>query len=240
MKKKETGEYGRLEEQIGYCFKNQELLNMALTHPSYRFESDEVDFDNQRLEFLGDAVLGFLAAFHLYAEFTEVDEGQLTLGRSRITSGKALAEVATRIELGDYILMGKGERQSGGASRSSILADALEALIGAAYLDGEMGAAEIIFKRLIASTLEDVPEEGWKINPKGRLQEYSQKKFKDQPVYSLVKEDGPAHRKVFTCEARLLDGMNAKGRGRSKQQAEMDAASKLMQLINKPLRDINS
>ena len=131
--------YRKLERSIGYSFRKRKLLETALIHRSFRFETEGIDSDNQRLEFLGDAVLGFVAGAFVYKRFASKQEGFLTSLRSQIISGKALAEIATKLKLGEYLQVGKGEAKSGGRCRASTLADALEAVIGAAYLDGGIG-----------------------------------------------------------------------------------------------------
>lgn len=232
MKKEEKGDFTELEHKIGYGFKDKAMLRSALTHPSYRFENTDADTDNQRLEFLGDAALGFVAALHLYRVFGDVDEGELTLKRSRITSGKALAEIGGEIDLGRHVLMGKGELQSGGQTRESTLADAFEAIVGAGFLDGGMRAVQRIFNTLLRDRIEELDREDVVVNPKGRLQEYSQRVFKDQPEYSLKKEKGPAHRKTFICDVTLKDGSMAEGSGKTKQEAEAQAAHILIRRIH--------
>jgi ribonuclease-3 len=204
---------------------------MALTHRSYRFETEGIKDDNQRLEFLGDAVLGFAAAAFLYKKHMGRDEGDLTAYRSQTTSGKALAEVARTIDLGSYLRLGKGERTSGGHRRSSALADALEAVIGAAYLDGGMKAANKIFAKLFVPLLEALSGDVWEDNPKGKLQEVCQRKWRASPAYTVVKKAGPAHASVFTVEVVLGNGMKARGSGPNKRRAEMRAAANALKRV---------
>ena len=157
MFRRKKNPYKDLESRLGYSFKDRTLLRMALTHRSFRFETAGVEEDNQRLEFLGDAVLGCIAAAHVYGSLDEGDEGTMTRLRSQVTSGRALARIAKRLELSDELMVGVGEERSGGRKRSSALADALEAVIGAAYLDGGLRAAEKIFDE-IAIRRKHLPE----------------------------------------------------------------------------------
>lgn len=216
--------YAALERKIGYRFRRKHLLERALVHRSFRFESQDVTVDNQRLEFLGDAVLGFVAAAHLHDRFEDSDEGVLTAFRSQITSGKALASIASDIELGEHVRVGKGEERSGGRHRPSNLADCIEAVIGAAYIDGGIKAAQKIFKKLFIPCIEGLSGDVWEGNPKGKLQEYSQRTWRAGPRYRVRNTAGPAHATTFTVEVTLHDGTCAVGSGQSKQQAERQAA----------------
>lgn len=223
--------YKALEKAIGYRFRKRARLALALTHRSYRFENADVEEDNQRLEFLGDAVLGFAVAAHAYETNENHDEGVMTSLRSQVTSGQALATIARTLELGEYLLMGKGEQQSGGRARSSNLADALEALLGAAYQDGDMKAVRKIFKKVFVPELAALSGDVWASNPKGKLQEISQRRWKKSPVYHLRKETGPAHAAVFTVDVELDDGISATGEGRSKQNAQREAARQALKML---------
>lgn len=221
-----------LEKKIGYSFKKRALLKRALTHKSFRFEDKDTDHDNQRLEFLGDAVLGYAAASCLYESRPEDDEGVLTTLRSQTTSGKALSEIAVEIDLGKYLLMGKGERKSGGQQRPSNLADAVEAIMGAAYLDGGMKGFNKVFKKLVHPRIQALSGDIWVDNPKGKLQEHSQKTWKESPLYEVIEKKGPPHATVFNVKVSLPDGSTADGQGCSKQDAEADAASKVLSRIS--------
>lgn len=225
--------YKALQQKIGYRFRRKRTLEVALTHRSYRFENRDSNADNERLEFLGDAVLGFLAAAHLFGAYRGHDEGTLTMFRSRVTSGKALAEYAQLLDLGEYLQMGQGEDRSGGRSRRSNLANALEALIGAAYLDGGMRAAKKIFDNVIAPHVHANDEDIHAENPKGRLQELAQALWKKGPAYRVVSSEGPPHDTRFTVEVKIDDGSIATATGRSKQEAESRAAWDLLTRIEK-------
>ena len=223
-----TKEDRELEKKLGYRFRRYAWLLAALTHRSYRYEVSDVDVDNQRLEFLGDAVLGFLVAQYLFERYADRDEGFLTSLRSQAASGKALARIARDIELGRHVRMGKGEEASGGRKRRSTLADTLEALIGAAYQDGGLKAAQKILRTLFVPVLEDLSGDVFAHNQKGRLQEYAQRIWKAGPGYRLLRREGPAHASVFTVEVVLPDGRTALGQGTNKRQAEMRAAAAML------------
>ena len=216
--------YRELEKAIGYSFRKRRLLTSALTHRSYRFETPHVETDNQRLEFLGDAVLGFLAAAHIYHLFEHSQEGELTTARSRITSGKALSAVARDLDIGKHMHVGKGEDKSGGRRRSSTLADALEAIIGAAYVDGGIKSAEKVFKKIIAPLLETGQPDEWADNPKGQLQALSQSLWHESPHYQVVAHEGPAHAREFTVEVSIRNKSLGRGTGGNKRSAERYAA----------------
>lgn len=217
--------YDALEKSIGYAFRRPALLEAALTHRSYRFETRDVAADNQRLEFLGDAVLGLVVAAELYRAHSDEDEGTLTELRSRLTSGKALGETAERAGLGPFIMLGKGEEQAGGRQRHSLLADAMEAVIGAAFLDGGLKAAERIVRTLFVLSPAIAAKEDWQGNPKGKLQELAQRRYGRGPDYRRIAEDGPAHRKTFSVEV-LVDGVvMGAGTGMSRREAEVRAAA---------------
>ena len=216
--------YRDLEKEIGYSFRKRELIAAALTHRSYRFENHGVEFDNQRLEFLGDAVLGLVSAAHLYDKFVDADEGTLTHLRSSVANGKALAKVARRIRLGERLMLGKGEERSGGRNRDSNLADVLESVIGAVYVDGGFKAADKMIRKLIIPELDENRGDVWEQNPKGKLQEIAQRTWHCSPHYRSVGERGPSHARLFTVEVLLNDVAMGRGRGTSKREAETRAA----------------
>lgn len=228
----QRGAYKELEWTIGYRFRDKALLEMAVTHPSYRFESEGVEYDNQRLEFLGDAVLDLLLAESLYDALPSEAEGALTSARSRLASGRALAKHARRVGLGTFLRMGRGEEASGGRSRASSLADALEALIGAAYLDKGLKGARKLFECVFAPDWSVLAGDRLSDNPKGKLQEYAQAKWKRGPVYSVLKTEGPAHARVFSVAVRLPDGRKAQGTSGSKREAETLAAAAILKSLD--------
>jgi len=225
--------YKPLEKVLGYRFRKRKLLECALMHRSYRFENPDVTSDNQRLEFLGDAVLSLVSAAYLFGAHKDRDEGFLTALRSQTTSGKALAEIASGIELGNYIKMGKGEQRSGGHQRASNLADALESILGAAYLDGGVKAVNKIFKKVFIPEIDSLSGDVWAGNPKGELQEFTQRRWKYSPQYRVAEREGPAHQVTFVVEVLLPDKSRVKGRGPNKQDAEADAAAKALKKLKR-------
>ena len=219
-----------LEERIGYKFRNSLLLAEALTHPSLSHETQRYHFDNQRLEFLGDAVLQLVITEYLFRRFGSEAEGQLTKLRSRLVSREILKTHAAALDLGHYLLMGRGEEASGGRERTSTLADAFEALIGAIYLDGGLETAKKFILTQARADLEQVAEEPVDINPKGHLQELLQSISLRSPVYELISQSGPEHEKTFVVQAVWEGVVLGQGSGRSKKQAETAAAENALQL----------
>ncbi len=219
-----------LEERIGYKFRNPLLLAEALTHPSVAHEMQRKHFDNQRLEFLGDAVLQLVMTERLYRHFGEEAEGGLTKLRSRLVSGETLKTYAAAIDLGKYLLMGRGEEASGGRERTSTLADAFEALIGAIYLDSDLETARKFVLARAFDELQQIAEEPTDINPKGELQELLQSISPVSPVYETVSESGPEHEKTFVVRAVWEGNELGRGTGRSKKQAETAAAEDALEL----------
>ena len=209
-------------------FKDQELLKRALTHTSYANEHTTYDGtnmeDNERLEFLGDAILDFIAAKWLYHRFPDLDEGRLTSLRAALVRASTLAQFAESIQLSDYLLLGKGEAESGGRHRANILSDAFEALMGALYLDQGFDAVCAYFEQMIESIAPVVLNENLDRDAKSQLQEWSQANLSITPRYKLVSTEGPDHAKTFTVEVWIGDRVAAVGVGSSKQVAEQAAA----------------
>lgn len=200
-----------------------------MTHPSLGHETQRHHFDNQRLEFLGDAVLQLIITEHLYTLFPREAEGKLTKLRSRLVSREALRAHAAKLDLGQFLMMGRGEEASGGRERTSTLADALEALLGAIYLDTNLETARRFVITLAADDLAQLEVEPIDINPKGHLQEVLQAISPRSPAYELISESGPEHEKTFVVRV-LWEGMAlGEGSGRSKKQAETAAALQAMQ-----------
>ena len=219
-----------LEKAIGYRFKNISLLQNALAHSSYANERWHNSLmSNERLEFLGDSVLGMTVAEHLYRNFPERPEGELTRMRADMVCEQTLAAVADRIGLGQYLLLGHGEEQGGGRSRASILADAVEAIIAACYLDGGFACAEAFIRSYI---LCNVPAQRMhNMDYKTALQELVQRKKNQVLSYALVGESGPDHDKQFTVQVSLNGNVVGQGTGRSKKRAEQDAARMAMEKL---------
>ncbi len=222
-------EVNPLEERIGHKFRNPLLLAEALTHPSLGHETQRRHFDNQRLEFLGDAVLQLVITEKLFSLFGTEAEGRLTKLRSRLVSREALRCHAAALDLGRYLMMGRGEEASGGRERNSTLADAFEALIGALYLDSDLETVRRFILSEAAADLAQIAEEPTDVNPKGNLQELLQAISPRSPVYETVSQTGPEHEKTFVVRA-IWEGIAlGEGTGRSKKQAETAAAVAAME-----------
>ena len=217
-----------LERRIGYKFRNSLLLAEALTHPSLSFERKTFHFDNQRLEFLGDAVLQLVVTHHLYRLFPAFSEGQMTKLRSRIVSREGLKKHAVTLGLGDCLMLGRGEEANEGRVRASTLADAFEALVGAIYLDSDLETVRRFILRVAGDELGALAREPAEHNPKGELQEILQSISPSSPAYEVVSETGPDHHKEFICRV-LWEGKElGRGHGQSKKQAEINAAAEAL------------
>ena len=216
-----------LEQKLHYHFKDPSLLELALTHSSFANEKG-AHRDNERLEFLGDSVLGFITAEYLYNALPGTPEGELTKLRSAAVCEKSLAVFARQLGLGSYLRLGKGEVMSGGADRPSILSDAFESVIAAIYLDGGIRAARTFVLRFIKTAQTDVSAV---TDYKTRLQEIVQQNPDEHLSYVLAAEAGPDHDKTFTVEVYLNSNCIATGEGHSKKKAEQDAARKALELM---------
>ena len=216
--------YKTLEQAIGYRFRKKALLELALTHPSFRYENSDSTDDNQRLEYLGDAVLSLISAEHLFKTKPDAREGDMSKLRSRLTQDRTLARIGAGIGISDYLLLGHGEEKNGGAKRASNLADAVEAVIGAAWMDGGAKAAGKIFKNVFLPELEKLQNTPVKANPKGALQEYAQSHGFSIPEYRTTETEGPEHDRVFTIEVSACNQSWSASAG-SKREAERRAAA---------------
>jgi ribonuclease-3 len=214
-----------MAKEIDFEFSNLDLLDQALHHSSWVHEHpDEALGSNERLEFLGDAVLELVITEHLFHRFPEANEGQLSKARSGVVNEARLAATARELGLGDYLLLGKGEEGQGGRDKPSILADAMEALLAAVYLDGGLTSARKVFAELLADAAERSLSRAPKRDFKTRLQEKVQEAIHVTPRYKLLETSGPDHDKSFLV-ACLVDGEQvAQGTGKSKKEAEQDAA----------------
>jgi len=220
-----------LERALGYAFKDRALLEMALTAPSFRASSGR-GADNQRLEFLGDAVLGLLTAEHLFNTHRDEDEGVLTKRRSHLTSGSAFARIARRIGLGAYLRIGMSDKRTGGVNKERLQADAMEAVVGAAWCDGGLPAVRAVFEAMMRFE-EDVSVVGLREdNPKGYLQEIAQRLAWEQlPVYDLVCATGPHHAPTYKVRVRVEGGREAIGEAPTKRVATVNAARKMLEVL---------
>ena len=213
-----------LERGLGYSFRDKALLRHALTHSSYANENRELGLkDNERLEFLGDSILGFVVAEYLYRSCPERPEGELTRIRADLVCEKSLARAAAVIQLGDYLLLGNGEEHGGGRKRDSIVSDAMETVLAASYLDGGFEAARGIIDRLILCDVQIGRARNF--DYKTALQELVQRKKDQHLAYTLVKESGPDHDKQFVMQVELNGRPVGTGKGSSKKRAEQAAAA---------------
>jgi len=219
-----------LQKTLGYAFRDEGLLRLALTHPSVAHETPGNTPHNQRLEFLGDSVLGLILTRELYEKFPSMDEGPLTKARAQMVNRRTLAAEARRLGLGEHLIVSRGEEASGGRERQSALADAFEALLGAIFLDGGYDAAQDFILRCFRDAFGELTKIPNLENPKGELQELLQSKSPDAPLYELTCVSGPDHDRIFEC-AVFHQGIElGRGRGKSKKEAESQAA--LIALLN--------
>lgn len=221
--------YKNLEKTIGYHFKSEALLRLALTHPSSTNTPNSID-NNQRLEFLGDAVIGLIVTYELYSLFPDKDEGFLSSTRSKFINGHILACCARKINLGEYLIISASEDQSGLRNRDSSLADAFEALIGAIYLDGGFKNARRVFLQCLSKVESEIREHSIN-NPKGHLQEILQADSQEAPKYKLLKTSGPDHARVFECAVMHKGKTLGIGTGGSKKAAETNAAIAALEML---------
>ncbi len=221
-----------LEEKLSVTFRDKSKLVTALVHSSYVNENPGYT-SNERLEFLGDAVLGLVIAEKLYEGLTRAGEGELTRKRAVLISRESLAHVARRIGLGDYLLLGKGEEATSGRSKLANLSGAMEAVIAAVYLDQGLDAARYVILNLMSEEIERVTFASEETDYKSQLQELTQSRGQGTPVYRLTGETGPDHNKVFMVEVLVEGGVLTTGEGKSKKTAETEAAQKALEAIQK-------
>jgi ribonuclease-3 len=217
-------DFAELQTRLGYPFRDEGLLRLALTHPSVAHESREPTAHNQRLEFLGDAVLQLVLTHELYDKFPAFDEGPLTKARAKLVNRRTLAEHARELGVGAHLILSRGEETSGGRERASTLADAFEALLGAIFLDGGFGAAREFILREFSAAFGKLSVLPTIENPKGELQELLQALSPESPQYHVVSATGPDHDRVFECIVQHNGVELARGSGKSKKAAETDAA----------------
>lgn len=217
---------GRQIPGISYRFNDPDLMQDALTHRS------RGRCNNERLEFLGDSILNFVVASRLYELRPEDTEGDLSRLRSRVVRGDTLADLARKINLGDHVLLGEGELKSGGFVRRSILADALEAIFGAIYLDGGFEACARVIREICDPVITNLPDAEQLKDPKTRLQEWMQARSRPLPEYTLVREEGAEHAKQFTVAVQVVDsGQRAEASGSSRRKAEQAAAGQMLRQL---------
>jgi len=221
----------QLQQKINVKFKNPDLLILALTHRSYLNENKKLKSSNERIEFLGDAILEYWVSLKLYSLFPDFDEGQLTNLRSLIVCTENLASISRSFDLGSFILLSRGEATHNGRQNISLLADTFESLIGAIHLDQGYGAAEKFLNHFFDKNIKILSEKNIYKDPKSLFQEIAQAKRGITPKYQQISESGPDHQKLFKIGVYLNDKLIATGQGNSKQKAEEDAATKATKII---------
>lgn len=231
LKAERLDELIAFQEIISYSFKDISLLNRALTHKSSANENALPSEDNENLEFLGDAVVDLAVRDYAVKRFSHFSEGDLSKFRARVVSSANLSRIARKVDLGKFILLGKGEEKGGGRNKNSILADGLEAVIGAIYLDGGYQQAKDIVMVLLGKEMDGLPIGSATVDFKSELQEYVQDNLRCVPKYRVAKESGPAHAKVFEVELLINGQLKAKGIGHSKKIAEQMAAKAALEEI---------
>lgn len=222
--------FSELQQRMSYTYRDPGLLERALTHRSFANENRLTDH-NERMEFLGDAVLTLAVSEQLMAAWPQAPEGELSRWRAAIVSERSLSCLAREIGLGTYLRLGKGEEQTGGRDKDSLLADAFEALVASLYLDGGMGAASLFLERLFRSAVVAAGGAGMISDYKTALQELCQERLKVLPEYRVVSQSGPDHRKEFTVELTIKGETAGRGSGRSKKEAEQRAAKEAIEMF---------
>jgi ribonuclease-3 len=218
-----------IEQKLGTAFANPVLLNQSLTHSSYGHDYNLPD--NERLEFLGDAVLKLVISEYIYNKFPERAEGDLTKIRASVISDETLAGVARKLVLGDYLLLSENEKKTGGTKRKSNMANAFEAVIGGVYLDAGLGKVRDLLVDSLRDEVEKLARAGYIRDYKSALQEYAQKRKWELPHYIVVKETGPKHRRVFWMEVKIKGRNYGVGRGRNKKEAEQRSAMQALRRL---------
>ncbi len=229
----------KLERLLGYQFHDKAILKRALTHRSYINESEDLfNQCNETLELLGDAVLDLIVVEELIKRLPKANEGQLSKMKSMLVSGDSLESVASNLGLGEHLLLGEGEERNGGRQRASILEDVYEAIVGALYLDGGMSAARRFVQRTVLPRLDILLKNKIDVNYKSQLLEFAQGRGLRPPVYSVIRESGPDHRKEFEVEVTLEGRLVGRGTGRSKKMAEQAAAQEAMSVLPRFMKNI--
>lgn len=230
MERKDSGE---LMKKIGYTFKNEEYLKEALIHRSFSNESDKIKkIDNEKLEFLGDAVVNLIMTEYIYYLEKDKSEGELAKLKGQIISGAVFSAIASEIQLGEYLYLSNGEIASGGRNRKSILGDAFEALIGAVFKDSDYYTTREVALRLLSGKINNLEEIDGIGDHKTILQETCQSIYRKIPEYEIIKTEGPDHDKIFEVAVKLNDQIKGTGIGKSKKQAEKNAAREALKNID--------
>ena len=231
------GALNELQSRLGYKFGDISLLRLALTHPSISQDQIATRQHNQRLEFLGDAVLQLILTLALYERFPDLDEGSLTKARAQMVNRNALAARSRKLELGDHLILSRGEELHGGRSRTSALADTLEAVLGAIFMDGGFPAAQKVVLAEFEESITELPQVSSISNPKGELQEWLQASSTEPPHYRMVSATGPDHDREFECIVLHEGEELARGQGKSKKTAETNAALAALELLKQKQMD---
>ena len=228
-----------VEKILGYTFKKKKTLITALTHRSYANELKKQGFqyNNERLEFLGDAIVELAVSDYLYREFDDIPEGIMTLVRATVVKTTSLAEEVLVLGLGDYLILGHGEEKTGGRNKEYLLANLYESLVGALYIDGGLKRATDFIKRTLFEKLKKAVSTKDYTDAKTRLQEITQQHYKITPTYTIIQESGPAHERTYVAAVHLGDKQLTDGSGSSKQKAEEAAAEKALGLLDKLIED---
>lgn len=222
----------KVQRMIGYTFRNQKLLKEALMHRSFATEHN-IKFDNQRLEFLGDAVLQIILTEYIFKRYPDYSEGDLTKLRSALANQSSLAMLARHIDLGSALMLGRGEIETGGSSRESTLSDTMESLLGAILLDSDLNTARDILLKILQPVFPEPADLLRNLNPKGTLQEYTQRKYSCQPDYHLISVSGPDHNPLFEVEVRMRGRAIASAQASKRKTAEGLAAQEALNVLRK-------
>jgi ribonuclease III len=232
--------FKKLEEIIGYCFKNKALIERALTHRSFAYEKSPLgneieirNLHNETLEFIGDSVLGLSVAEYLFLKHPELSEGDLTLMKHRLVSAETLAKIGQNLNIGEFMLFGKGEERTGGRQKNALIADTLEAIIAAVFIDSDYSTARNFVYRLLDEEMQTITPTS-ALDYKTLLQEKLQGEKRNTPKYSLIKHEGPSHKRTFYVEVDWETG-KAEGVGKSIKSAEMKAAEIALEKLAKEM-----
>lgn len=239
-KKKPSKTYEAIEKVIGYTFKRKQTLTNALTHRSYSNElrkQGKVQYNNERIEFLGDAVLELVVSDYLYRTYPDHQEGVMTLARAAVVKTTSLAEEVVKLGLGEFLIMGHGEEKTGGRNKEYLLANLYESLVGAIYFDGGMKKASAFIEMTLFEKIQKAVEQKDYTDSKTRLQEITQQDYKITPTYTIIQESGPAHERIYVAAVHIGDKKLSEGSGSSKQKAEESAAEKALGLLDNLKRE---
>ncbi|MBU1119657.1 ribonuclease III [Patescibacteria group bacterium] len=232
--------YEAIEAKLGIVFKDKSLLDVALTHRSYLNEHKEIALqNNERIEFLGDAVLELIISSYLFKKYPDKPEGDLTNIRAALVRTESLAEESRNLGIGEYLRMSKGEKESGGRDKDYLLANTFEAVLGAIYQDQGFDVCKEYIERTLLMKADRIVENNLFIDPKTQAQEIIQAKFKVTPIYEVLKQDGPDHEKTFTVALKINNKQIASGTGSSKQKAEEAAAKETVNLLENQANPLN-